>query len=75
MPNSILDSDGATTGGILTWLTLGGLKAWEYMTLNHINNGLELLMVVGGFVFLLYKIQGIRLDNKKKKKDYEDSRK
>ena len=39
------------------------------MKLENVNNGLELLMVIGGLVFLFFKIQGIRLDNKKKKND------
>lgn len=72
MPQRFLDSDEATFGGVMTWVSLGFVKIWEYMTLENINNVLELFMVLGGAIFLWYKIQGQILDNKKKKKDLNE---
>ena len=68
----VLNSDVATAGGILNLVGFGFLKLRELMTLDNFNNLLEFGMVVGGLVFLFYKIQGQRLDNKKKRKDLKD---
>ena len=70
MPQGILENNIINIGGFFTWFGVGFVKYWEYMKLEDVNNGLELLMVIGGLVFLFFKIQGIRLDNKKKKKDH-----
>ena len=68
----LLNSDIATAGGILNLVGLGVFKLRELLTIDNFNNLLELFMVIGGLVFLIYKIQGQRLDNKKKRKDLKD---
>ena len=72
MPQGILENNIINIGGFFTWFGVGFVKYWEYMKLENVNNGLELLMVIGGLVFLFFKIQGITLDNKKKKNDLKN---
>ena len=69
MPERVLDSVEVTTTGVLTLVGTASIQIYEWITLENINDILELCLAIGGGVFLWYKIQGQRLDNKKKKKD------
>jgi predicted transcriptional regulator len=75
MPTRILDSTEATAGGILTLLSTGFIQLYEYITMENINDVLELFLAIGGAVFLYYKIRGQRLENESKKLDNEAKRK
>lgn len=74
MPHRVLDSAEATAGGVLT--VAGGvfIQLYELITMENVNNLLELLMIVGGAIFLWYKIRGQKLDNESKKLDNEKKR-
>ena len=76
MPDRVLDSPWPTAGGIMWLIGLGAMKLWEYLSHEILNNWLETGMVIGGMIFLIYRIRGQKLDNDlkkiKKKKELED---
>lgn len=82
MPDRLLDSAGATTGGITTLAMGAGIQIYEAITMENINNFLELALILGGALFLWYRIklvksqkEGTDLDNEGKKLDNEKKRK
>jgi len=69
--DSALQSGGLTVGGVLAVLGSFSTKLYEWITHQDVNDFLQTVLAVGGIVFLVYKIQGQRLDNKKKQKELE----
>lgn len=72
MPERLLDSTEATTGGVLTLAGTGMIQIYEYITMENVNDFIELGLALGGAVFLWYKIKGQRLDNHIKKKKLDE---
>jgi hypothetical protein len=75
MPDRLLDSAGATAGGVGTLIVGGAIQVYEAITMENINNFLELGLAIGGGLFLWYKIRGQKLDNESKRLDNEKKRK
>jgi hypothetical protein len=76
MPDRILDSAGATTGGITTLAMGAGIQIYEMITMENINNLLEFALIIGGGLFMWYRIrlvksqkEGVDLDNERKRKE------
>lgn len=72
MVSNILESEAANVGGILTLMGGFGAEIYEIVTMQNVNDILQLALAVGGALFLWYKIQGQWLDNKKKRRDLQD---
>ena len=72
MPTRLLDTTTANVGGIATLGTTATIQMYEWLTMENINNFLELGLAIGGAVFLCYKINGQRLDNKIKRQKIKD---
>jgi predicted transcriptional regulator len=75
MPERLLDSAEVTAGGVLTLASTAFIQIYEWVTLENINDFIELALAVGGGVFLWYKIKGQKIDNESKKLDNELKRK
>ena len=74
MPDRILDSMEYNVGGILTLGSGLAIQIYEYVTMENVNNFLELGLAVGGAAFLYFRIKGVKLDNESKKLDNEKKR-
>jgi hypothetical protein len=75
MPTRLLDSTEATAGGVLTLAGSFFIQMYEWITMENINDFIELGLAVGGGVFLYYKIRGQRLQNESTKIDNEIKKK
>ena len=75
MPTRLLDTQEASIGGVLTLATTGLIQIYEWITMENINDFIELGLALGGAVFLYYKINGQRLDNKIKRQKLKDNEK
>ncbi len=72
MLGKILDSETVNAGGIATITSGFAAKIYEVVTMNNVNDFLQLILAIGGCVFLWHKIQGQILDNKNKRKNLKD---
>ena len=72
MPTRLLDTTTANVGGVATLGTTTIIQAYEWVTMENINDFIELGLALGGVVFLCYKISGQRLDNKIKRQKIKD---
>jgi len=72
MISKLLDSDAAQAGGVLTVVGSVLANVYEFFTSEDFNNSLEVLLALGGAIFLFYKIRGQMLSNRKLKKEIED---
>lgn len=72
--HEFLNSDIAQVSGYTTVVATVGMSLLDWIGSIPINDGLQFMVSLGGFVFLFYKIKGQRLDNElKKKKLLEDN--
>ena len=75
MPTRLLDTQEASIGGVLTLATTGLIQIYEWITMESPNDFIELGIALAGGVFLCYKINGQRLDNKIKRQKLKDNEK
>jgi hypothetical protein len=71
MLKDLMDSDEANIGGIFSLVATGMIKVYEWITLEQVNDWLQLFLALGGAFFLFHRIKGQMLDNKIKKRELD----
>jgi len=66
--NNILDSEMGQVSGWVTLLTAGLSGVIELVSQLKVDDTLQILLSIGGLIFLFYKIKNARLDLRIKKK-------
>ena len=72
MPDRILNNPIADYLGGATFIASISLKSIEWLNLANINDFLTTVSIVGGLVWMLFKIKNARLDSKLKQKELNE---
>ncbi len=72
MPDRILNNPIADYLGGVTFIASISLKSIEWFNLANINDLLTTVSIVGGLVWMVFKIKNARLDSKLKQKELDE---